>query len=141
MLADIPAGLRLTGSEEADEIGHVAAADQQSAASGRIANQLGDPPDGLRFDFRRRRCQDERPDIRVDGRCEKIAEDARAMRDSLDRQLQETDRIADASRTMLDIAQANDAIAREFNATVQSLVTSGREFESEVSKFKFTGET
>jgi len=72
---------------------------------------------------------------------EKIAEDARAMRDSLDRQLQETDRIADASRTMLDIAQANDAIAREFNATVQSLVTSGREFESEVSKFKFTGET
>ena len=69
---------------------------------------------------------------------EKIAEDARAMRDSLDRQLQETDRIADASRTMLDIAQANDAIAREFNATVQSLVTSGREFESEVSKFKFT---
>jgi methyl-accepting chemotaxis protein len=72
---------------------------------------------------------------------EKIAEDTRAMRDSLDRQLQETDRIADASRTMLDIAQANDAIAREFNATVQSLVTSGREFESEVSKFKFTGET
>jgi len=69
---------------------------------------------------------------------EKISEDARAMRDSLDRQLQETDRIADASRTMLDIAQANDAIAREFNATVQSLVTSGREFESEVSKFKFT---
>jgi len=42
---------------------------------------------------------------------------------------------------MLDIAQANDAIAREFNATVQSLVTSGREFESEVSKFKFTGES
>jgi methyl-accepting chemotaxis protein len=69
---------------------------------------------------------------------EKISEDARAMRDSLDRQLQETDRIADASRTMLDIAQANDAIAREFNATVQSLVTSGREFEAEVSKFKFT---
>jgi methyl-accepting chemotaxis protein len=71
---------------------------------------------------------------------EKIAEDALAMRDSLDRQLRETDRIADASKTMLDIAQANDAIAREFNATVQSLVTSGREFEAEVSRFRFTGE-
>jgi Methyl-accepting chemotaxis protein len=71
---------------------------------------------------------------------EKIAEDARAMRDSLDRQLKETDRIADASRTMLNIAQANDAIAREFNATVQSLVTSGKEFESEVARFRFTGE-
>jgi methyl-accepting chemotaxis protein len=72
---------------------------------------------------------------------EKIAEDARAMRDSLDRQLRETDRIADASKTMLDIAQANDAIAREFNATVQSLVTSGKDFEAEVAKFRFTGES
>ena len=72
---------------------------------------------------------------------EKIAEDARAMRDSLDRQLRETDRIADASKTMLDIAQANDAIAREFNATVQSLVTSGKDFESEVARFRFTGDS
>jgi methyl-accepting chemotaxis protein len=71
---------------------------------------------------------------------EKIAEDARAMRDSLDRQLRETDRIADASKTMLDIAQANDAIAREFNTTVQSLVTSGKDFESEVARFRFTSE-
>ncbi len=69
---------------------------------------------------------------------EKIAEDARAMRDSLDRQLRETDRIADASRTMLDIAQENDAIAREFNATVQNLVASGQEFESEVARFRLT---
>ena len=68
---------------------------------------------------------------------EKIAEDARAMRDSLERQLRETDRIADASKTMLDIAQANDSIAREFNTTVQSLVTSGNDFESEVAKFRF----
>jgi methyl-accepting chemotaxis protein len=71
---------------------------------------------------------------------EKIAEDARAMRDSLDRQLRETDRIADASKTMLDIAKANDAIAREFNDTVQSLVTSGRDFESEVARFRYSGD-
>ncbi|MEK6375209.1 MAG: methyl-accepting chemotaxis protein [Acidobacteriota bacterium] len=69
---------------------------------------------------------------------EKIADDARAMRDSLDRQLRETDRIADASRTMLDIAQKNDAIAREFDATVQNLVASGKEFESEVARFRLT---
>jgi methyl-accepting chemotaxis protein len=67
---------------------------------------------------------------------EKIAEDARAMRDLLERQLHETDRIADASRTMLDIAQENDAIAREFNKTVQNLVQSGRDFESEVARFR-----
>jgi methyl-accepting chemotaxis protein len=69
---------------------------------------------------------------------EKIADDARAMRDSLERQLRETDRIADASKTMLDIAQENDAIAREFNATVQNLVASGKEFESEVARFRLT---
>lgn len=70
---------------------------------------------------------------------EKISDDARAMRDLLERQLQETDRIADASRVMLDIAQKNDAIAREFNATVQNLVRSGNEFESEVTRFRFKG--
>jgi methyl-accepting chemotaxis protein len=70
---------------------------------------------------------------------ERIADDARAMRDLLERQLQETDRIADASRVMLDIAQKNDAIAREFTHTVQNLVRSGQEFESEVTRFRFKG--
>ena len=70
---------------------------------------------------------------------EKIAEDARAMRDLLDRQLQETDRIADASRVMLDIAQKNDAMAREFNTTLLDLVRSGQDFEAEVARFRFSG--
>ena len=79
------------------------------------------------------------PDSPAAQALEKIADDARAMRDLLERQLQETDRIADASRVMLDIAQKNDAIAREFNATVQNLVRSGQEFESEVTRFRFKG--
>jgi len=70
---------------------------------------------------------------------EKIAADARAMRDLLERQLEETDRIADASRTMLDIAQQNDTLARDFNDTLQDLVRSGRDFESEVSRFRYSG--
>ncbi|HKO57082.1 MAG TPA: HAMP domain-containing methyl-accepting chemotaxis protein [Thermoanaerobaculia bacterium] len=70
---------------------------------------------------------------------EKIADDARDMRDLLERQLRETDRIADASKTMLDIAQQNDAIAREFNTSVQSIVRSGQDFEAEVARFRFTG--
>jgi hypothetical protein len=61
------------------------------------------------------------------------------MRDLLERQLEETDRIADASRVMLDIAQKNDAIAREFTTTVQDLVRSGHEFESEVTRFRYGG--
>jgi methyl-accepting chemotaxis protein len=70
---------------------------------------------------------------------EKIAADARAMRDLLERQLEETDRIADASRVMLDIAQKNDTMARDFNDTLQNLVRSGRDFESEVSRFRYSG--
>jgi methyl-accepting chemotaxis protein len=70
---------------------------------------------------------------------EKISDDASAMRDLLERQLQETDRIADASRVMLEIAQKNDAIAREFTTTVQNLVRSGQDFESEVTRFRFKG--
>ncbi|HEX6177364.1 MAG TPA: methyl-accepting chemotaxis protein [Thermoanaerobaculia bacterium] len=67
---------------------------------------------------------------------ESIAEQSRSMRDLLQRQLQETDRIADASRVMLTIAQQNDEIAREFSETVQSLVRSGQSFETEVSRFR-----
>jgi len=67
---------------------------------------------------------------------ENIAFDSRAMRDQLQRQLNETDRIAEASKTMLDIAQQNDSIAREFNATVQNLVRSGQDFETEVKRFR-----
>jgi methyl-accepting chemotaxis protein len=70
---------------------------------------------------------------------ERIADDARAMRDLLERQLEETDRIADASRVMLGIAQKNDEVAHEFNATMQNLIRSGREFENEVTKFRFGG--
>ena len=68
----------------------------------------------------------------------KIADDARAMRDQLERQMRESERIAEASRTMLEIAQANDAVAREFDATVQSLVSSGRDFEAEVRRFRYS---
>jgi methyl-accepting chemotaxis protein len=69
---------------------------------------------------------------------ERIADDAHVMRDLLERQLEETDRIADASRVMLDIAQKNDDVAREFDATMQSLVRSGRDFEAEVTRFRFS---
>jgi methyl-accepting chemotaxis protein len=70
---------------------------------------------------------------------EKISEDARAMRDLLERQLEETDRIADASRVMLDIATQNDSMAREFNATLTGLVRSGQDFEAEVTRFRYSG--
>ena len=67
---------------------------------------------------------------------ERMSDDARAMRDLLERQMEETDRIADAALVMLSIAQQNDQIAREFSDTVASLVQSGQSFESEVARFR-----
>ncbi len=69
---------------------------------------------------------------------EQIAHDVRMIRDLLDGQLQETEQIADASRTMQQIAGANDAVAQEFNRTVQGLLESGREFDKEVARFQIS---
>jgi methyl-accepting chemotaxis protein len=73
---------------------------------------------------------------------EKIAGGIRQIRDLLQAQLEETDRISEASHSMLTIARHNDTVAREFTATVRSLMSSAGEFESEVARFKVrkTGE-
>lgn len=67
---------------------------------------------------------------------EQIATDIRHIRDLLEQQLGETERIAGASRTMLDIAKANDSVAHEFNETVRRLIISSQQFESEVKRFE-----
>ncbi|MGA7615304.1 MAG: methyl-accepting chemotaxis protein [Thermoanaerobaculia bacterium] len=69
---------------------------------------------------------------------EAIASDFRTIRDLLQRQLVDTESIANASSTMLTIAQKNDAIAQEFNQTVRGLATSAGEFETEVKRFRIT---
>ena len=47
LLAHIPTGFRGARGQEADEVRHVAAADEQSAAIARVADERGDPPHGL----------------------------------------------------------------------------------------------
>jgi methyl-accepting chemotaxis protein len=70
---------------------------------------------------------------------EQIATDIITIRDLLERQLQETDRINSASATLLHIAEENDKIAQNFNDTVSNLVRSGQEFENEVQRFRVGG--
>ena len=69
---------------------------------------------------------------------EQVSSDVRTIRDLLQKQLAETDRIANASSAMLTIAQSNDRIAQEFNQTLQSLVRTGQDFENEVGRFKLS---
>ena len=73
-LAHVPRGLRRTGRDEADEVGHVAAADQQPAAARRKTNQLGNPSDRLPFQFGRERRQPRCSHVLVQSGRQKIAE-------------------------------------------------------------------
>ena len=67
---------------------------------------------------------------------EQVAADVRTIRDLLQSQLQETERIASAADVMLNIADANDSVAQEFSRAIQNLVRSGNEFETEVARFR-----
>ena len=65
-----------TRRQQADDVRHVAAAHEQAAAAVWIADQLGDPADGLDFDLGRRGRQRPGADVGVHRRGEKVAEDA-----------------------------------------------------------------
>ena len=74
--ANVPACACGPRREQADDIGHVAAADEQAAAARGISNQLGDPADGLRFDLGRGRRQSPRTDVRVQGGGQEVRKDS-----------------------------------------------------------------
>ena len=67
LLADVPAGHRGAGSQEAREIGHIAAAQEQAAAVGRVADELRKPSNDLAFDFGGHGSQFPGADIRIYG--------------------------------------------------------------------------
>lgn len=67
---------------------------------------------------------------------EQIAGDVRRIRDLLETQLGDMGKIAEASQTMLVIAQRNETLARNFEGSVRGLTGSGEAFDSEVSKFR-----
>ena len=62
--------------QEADEVGHVAAAHQQPAAGLGIAHQLGHPAHRLRLDLGRHRRELPPADVRVHGRGEQVGQRA-----------------------------------------------------------------
>ena len=74
VLAHVPARLRGAGGEEADDVRHVAAADEQSAAIDGVADERGDPAHRLRLDLGGGRRQRPRAHVGVHRRGEKIAE-------------------------------------------------------------------
>lgn len=67
---------------------------------------------------------------------EHVVSDVATIRDRLERQLRQAEQVARASRETLAIAERNNAIAEQFRESLQSLLSSGRAFETEVDRFK-----
>lgn len=67
---------------------------------------------------------------------EHVVGDVATIRDRLERQLRQAEQVASASRETLAIAERNNAIAEQFRESLQALLSSGREFETEVNRFK-----
>lgn len=67
---------------------------------------------------------------------EGIDRDVRAMRDRLEAQLRNAEEVASAAETTLAISGRNNTIAEEFRESLQRLVQSSRDFESEVARFR-----
>jgi methyl-accepting chemotaxis protein len=72
----------------------------------------------------------------IAGAMENVAADVGSIRDRLERQLHQAEQIASASRITLAIAERNNTIAEQFRQSLQTLVSSGREFETEVSRYR-----
>jgi methyl-accepting chemotaxis protein len=72
----------------------------------------------------------------INSAMEQIATDIGSIRKMLQSQLDESERIANASTMMLEIAQANDSIAEEFKRAIGDFQETGRSFEDEVKRFK-----
>jgi methyl-accepting chemotaxis protein len=67
---------------------------------------------------------------------EQISSDIASIRAMLQSQLAESERIANASTMMLEIAQASDSIAQEFKRAIGEFQETGRSFDDEVKRFR-----
>ncbi|HEX7707195.1 MAG TPA: methyl-accepting chemotaxis protein [Thermoanaerobaculia bacterium] len=67
---------------------------------------------------------------------EHVATDTATIRDRLERQLRQAEQIATASQLTLAIAERNNAIAEQFRDSLNALVRSGNEFQTEVARFR-----
>src|ERR1051326_396408 len=73
-LPHVPTAFGFPGCKEADEVCHVAAADKNPAAIDWVSDHLGDPTNGLGFDFVSERCEGKQAHILVYGCSEKISQ-------------------------------------------------------------------
>jgi methyl-accepting chemotaxis protein len=67
---------------------------------------------------------------------EQVATDTATIRDRLESQLRQAEQIATASQLTLAIAQRNNTIAEQFRDSLNALVRSGHDFQTEVARFR-----
>jgi len=78
--SQVPVGPSAPGRQKPGDVRHVASADQDAAAVGRIAKQFGDPANRFQLDFGGDRSDVPGSRIGIDGSGQKIAEHADGSR-------------------------------------------------------------
>ena len=123
-------------SRMSDHIGEINRATSEQAGGSDLLAQESDRVREIALQVRMSTDQQSTASRGITMSMEQMASDAQQMRDRLQRQLAETQRVVEVSRALLDIARENDAVAKQFDETVRSLLQSGEIFDTEVSRFR-----
>ncbi|MCM2317080.1 MAG: methyl-accepting chemotaxis protein [Thermoanaerobaculia bacterium] len=123
-------------SRMADHIGEIHRATKEQASATQLLAEESERVRDIALQVKRSADEQSLSARGIGEAMENIAGDIGAIRKMLEAQRAETEKIAKATSTMLDIAQANDSIAQEFNRALGDLVETGREFDNELKRFR-----
>ncbi|MFA6958039.1 MAG: methyl-accepting chemotaxis protein [Thermoanaerobaculia bacterium] len=123
-------------SKMSDHIGEIHKATKEQASATRMLAEETERVRDIALHVKRSADEQSLSARGIGDAMENIAEDIGAIRTMLEAQKKDTERIAGAASTMLDIAQANDSIAQEFNRALGDLMQTGREFDNELKRFR-----
>jgi methyl-accepting chemotaxis protein len=136
--ADASRHLHQVTSRMSDSISEINRSTQEQARGTRMMTEEAERVREIALQVKNATEQQSVAGLGIASAMEQIAADVMHIRDLLERQLQETERIGQATSTILRFAQENNQVAQDFTTMVQGLVRSGREFETEVNRFRLT---
>ncbi|MGK2859932.1 MAG: methyl-accepting chemotaxis protein [Thermoanaerobaculia bacterium] len=123
-------------SRMSDHIGEIHRATTEQASATQMLSEESERVRDIALQVKRSADEQSLSARGIGDAMENIANDIGAIRKMLESQRKETEKISKASSTMLDIAQANDSIAQEFNRALGDLMETGREFDNELKRFR-----
>ncbi len=119
-----------------DDIGAITSATGSQAEATRYVARESERVRDIALQVRNATEEQSRAASGISRAMEQIAAGELVMRTQLENQFQSTEQIASSARVTLEISRRNDSIAQEFQAQLQELSRSGRQFQSELGRFR-----